>query len=134
MQTNNFYEEKIFSKCIFLIMTSVNTIFFFVLIYQIIISPAGTQSAPNWIILLMFLINALVIINFSRLSINMNSHFIIVSYGIFKRKIKWNNIDYCYLDDTSIFRYGGWGIRFGKVKGKWRLVYNIIGAKTVVLS
>ncbi|TES83470.1 MAG: hypothetical protein E3J91_02070 [Hadesarchaea archaeon] len=38
------------------------------------------------------------------------------------------------MDEASTIRYGGWGIRIGRVKGKWILVYNVIRCPRVVLS
>lgn len=40
-----------------------------------------------------------------------------VGYGIFKHNIPWENVEDCYLDEALTIRYGGWGIRTGKVKG-----------------
>jgi hypothetical protein len=59
---------------------------------------------------------------------------VVVGYGIFKRTTFWENIERCYLDEVSSIRYGGWGIRIGRVKGRWRLVYNVIRGPRVVLS
>lgn len=83
--------------------------------------------------LLMFLVFLGVTINFSRLSVKMTSRFIIVGYGVFQHAIPWKDVEDCYLDEASAIRYGGWGIRIGRFKGKWRLVYNVIGSPRVVL-
>jgi len=134
MQTENIYEEKIFSKWITVILVSVTVGLLFVLVYQILLEPIGTRPAPSWFFLIMFLLFLGVTINFSRLIIRMTHRSLSVGYGIFKRTILWENVENCYLDDASTIRYGGWGIRIGRVKGKWRLVYNVIGGHRVVLS
>ncbi|MBZ9569307.1 hypothetical protein KJA16_00100 [Patescibacteria group bacterium] len=135
MQRNNLYEEKISSKWW---MTGILTAFtaglLFVLVYQILVGSIGTRPAPNLFFLLMFLLFLGVVINFSRLSIRITHLSVRVSYGIFKHTIPWENIKNCYIDEVSTIRYGGWGIRIGRVKGKCRLVYNVIGAPRVVLS
>jgi len=82
----------------------------------------------------MFLLFLGVVINFSRLSIRITHLSVKVSYGIFRHIVTRENVEDCYLDEASIIRYGGWGIRIGKVQGRWRLVYNVIGAPRVVLS
>jgi hypothetical protein len=82
----------------------------------------------------MFLLFLIITINFSTLSIKMTSRSVVVGYGIFNRTIFWENIERCYSDEVSSIRYGGWGIRIGRVKGKWRLVYNVIGGPRVVLA
>lgn len=131
IQTNNIYEEKILSKGITGIFAIVTAGLLFALVYQILIGSIGTYSAPNWFLLLMFLLFLGVTINFSRLIIKMTPRSVDVGYGIFKHKIHWENVEDCYLDDALTI---GWGIRIGRVKGKWRLVYNVIGAPRVVLS
>ncbi|MFW0860293.1 MAG: hypothetical protein AAGB97_09125 [Dehalococcoidia bacterium] len=134
MQTNNIYEEKISSKWITGILAVTTAGFLFILVYQILIGPIGTRPAPNWFFLAMFLLFLGLIVNFSKLNIKMTPRYITVRYGIFKHKILWENVEDCYLDEASAIRYGGWGIRIGRVKGKWRLVYNVIGGPRVVLS
>lgn len=134
MQSDNIYEEKIFSKWTTGIVGFFTVGFLFVLIYQIFVGPIGANPAPNWFFLLMLLLFLGVTINFSRLIIRMTPQSIAVSYGIFKHTIIWGNIEDCYLDGASAIRYGGWGIRIGKVEGKWRFVYNVMGGPRVVLS
>ena len=73
-------------------------------------------------------------VNFARLRIRVAPQSITVSYGIIKHSVPWENVIDCYLDRASAVRYGGWGIRLGRVGGKWRLVYNILGGPRVVLS
>lgn len=134
MQADNIYEEKIFLKGTTGVLAVFTAGFLFALVYQILVEPIGVRPAPNWFFLLMFLLFLGVMINFSRLVIRMTPRSIAVGYGIFKRTIIWENIEGCYLDEASTIRYGGWGIRIGRVKGKWRWVYNVIGGPRVVLS
>ncbi len=133
MQADNIYEEKIFSKWITIILAAFTVGFLFVLVYQILVEPIGTRPAPNWFNLLMSLLFLGLTINFSRLSIKMTPQSIVVGYGIFKHTIPWKDVEDSYLDEASTIRYGGWGIRIGRFKGKWRLVYNVIGGPRVVL-
>ncbi len=134
MQTKNLYEEKIFLKWTAGILTSITTVFLFLLFYQILVGPIGTNPAPNWFFLFMFLLFLGVMINFSRLTIRMTPRSISIGYGIIKHSILWENVEDYYLDEASTIRYGGWGIRIAKVKGKWRLVYNVVGGPRIVLS
>jgi len=134
MQTDNLYEEHIFSKGITGILVVVTVGFLFVLVYQILVGPIGTPPAPNWFFLLMFLLCLGLTFNFSKLSIRITPQSVNVGYGIFKHIIFLENVENCYLDEASTVRYGGWGIRIGRVKGKWRLVYNVIGGPRTVLS
>ncbi|MBE0516747.1 MAG: hypothetical protein IBX41_05080 [Methanophagales archaeon] len=134
MRTNYLYAETIFSKGITAVLSIFTAGFLFVLVYQGLVGPLGDRPAPNWFFLYMVLFFLAITANFSRLSIKMTPRSVVVGYGIFKRTIFWENIERCYLDAASSIRYGGWGIRIGRVKGKWRLVYNVIGGPRVVLS
>jgi len=134
MQVENIYKEKVFSKWITVMLSIITIGFFFILVYQILIGPIGTRPAPSWFFLAMFLLFLGLTVNFSNLNIKMTLRYLSVGYGIFKHNIPWENIEDCYLDEASTIRYGGWGIRIRIVKGKWRLVYNVIGGPRVVLS
>lgn len=73
--------------------------------------------------------------NFNKLSIKITTRSITVGYGVLRHIVSWDDVKGCYQDEVSaIGSYGGWDIRMGKVKGKWRLVYNVIGCPTVVLE
>lgn len=116
------------------ILTLFTAVFLFLLLYQILVGPIGTNPASNWFFLFMFLLFLGVMINFSRLTIRMTTNYIFIVYGIIKHSILWEDVDDCYLDKASTIKYGGWGIRIAKVKGKWRLVYNVVGGPRIVLS
>lgn len=105
-------------------LTIVTIYLLFMLVYQ----------TPDWLFLLAFLLIFGATINFSNLIIKFTSQSVSVSYGIFRHNIPWEDIENCCLDETWTIGYGGWGVRIGRVKGKWRLVYNIVGGHRVVLS
>ena len=141
MQVAEIYEETItfpFMKLVLGVFIACALLFLVLLIYQVLIEPVGNNPAPDWVYLLMFLWFAgftALIRSFNKLAIMITTQSIAVGFGVFKRAIPWGNVNGCYLDDASaIGSYGGWGIRIGKVKDKWRLVYNVIGSPTVVLE
>jgi len=134
MQTDIVYEEKIFSKWTAGIFAFVIAGFLFLLVYQILVGPIGSRPAPNWFFLFMILLFVVTVINFSRLAIRISPQFISVSYGMFEHKISFENVEKCYLDKTPAIQYWGWGIRIARIKGKWRLVYNVPRGPRVVLS
>jgi hypothetical protein len=112
-------------------------LFLSLLFYQLLIGPIGTRPAPNWVYLLMALWLSGVIallVNFLRLTTKITPQGIRVSFGIFKRVITWENVKGCYIDEASAVRYGGWGVRIGRVKGRWRLVYNVIRCPRIVVE
>jgi hypothetical protein len=134
MQPGYIYEEKLFSKWITLILGSVPAIMFFLLVYQLIKGPIGTNPAPNWFFVIMGVVFLVLTIMFSRVIIQMTPERVSIGYGLIKHKIPWGIIENCHLDETPAVRYGGSGIRVTKIGEKWRIVYSIVGGPRVVLS
>jgi len=115
------------------------TLFFLAMfIYQIAASPLGDRLAPDWyyvVICLFFAFMTFIICNFSKLVVKATSKSLTVSYGVFKQVIPWEDVADCYPDESSsLGAYGGYGIRIGRVNGKLRLVYNVLGSSCVVLA
>jgi hypothetical protein len=131
---NLLYEEKILSKEILGVCLIVAFLFLVLMIYQIYKGPIGNCPAPNWVFLLFFLLVSGFGFVFSNLGVKITSKNLDVGYGFIRYKIPLENVANCYLDETSAFWYGGWGIRFAKIADKWRLVYNVIGTPRVILS
>jgi hypothetical protein len=106
-------------------------------ISELVSEPIGDKAAPEWFYLVMclfFVLMTFVIANFSKLVIKATSRSFTVSYGMFKRVIPWEDIAGCYADESTAYSYGGYGIRIGRVNGKARLVYNVLGGERVVLG
>jgi len=106
-------------------------------IYQIVESPLGAKPAPDWYYLVMclfFVFMTFIIINFSKLVVQATSKSLTVRYGVFRRVIPWEDVADCYVDESPTIAYGGYGIRIGRVNGKVRLVYNVLGGDRVVLA
>ena len=135
MEISNIYEEKIFSKWTRIILLVKFLFILFLSVFLILVKPEEPMERTVLFILFFVLLLLLaVMINFNTLNIKMTSRFILVGYGIFKDKILWENIEDCYLDKASAIRYGGWGIRIGRVDRKWRKVYSTLGEPRIVLS
>lgn len=129
-----YYRETLFSRFITAIFTVVIGWLLYSLLHQVFVGPLGSRPASNQFLLVMILFFIVLAVNFSRLSIVVNSQGVMVGYGVLKHRIPWDNIGGCYTDETSAVMYGGFGIRLGRVKGKWRIVYNVIGGPRVVLQ
>lgn len=134
MEAEKIYEEKIFSKGITIILAFITFVFLFLLYYQIFVKPIGNKPAPDLFYLIMFLIFLGIALNFSKLTITITQNFILVRYGILKKKIPFEDVENCNLDERSNIRYGGFGIRIARVRGKWVLVYNLLKCSRVVLK
>lgn len=96
--------------------------------------PLGENPAPNALLAGLLVLFFLVGANFVRLQIVMDSQEIRASFGLFHYTVPWESIKKAYQDTTSSLWYGGWGIRLGRVRGQWRLVYNLPGYTRVVLQ
>ena len=140
MKSDNVYQETLpfpLAKFALVILALFTLLMLFLFFYQIAVGPLGNRPAPNWFYLVMFVFLAVItafVTNFTKLTISIDSQSITVRYGMMKKTILWGDIEGCYLDESSELSYGGWGIRMSRVKGKWRLVYNVVGYKGVVLA
>ena len=141
MRVPEIYKETIpfpLAKLIIGIFAAISLSLIVLLLYQVLGGPVGDNPSPDWFYLIMFLFFAgltYFVTNFNKLSIEITTQSIKVDYGVLGRAIPWDDVNGCYQDEASaIGSYGGWGIPMGKVKGKWRLVYNVIGCPTVVLE
>lgn len=123
-----------FSKWITLLLAGFSFLFLFFILYQHFIGPLGNNPLPNWILIIIFLLFLGLTFNFISLVLKITPEFILVGYGLYKHEITWDRVKRCYKDQASNVSYGGWGIRFGRVEGQWRLVYNIPESKRLVLS
>jgi hypothetical protein len=125
-------------RAIVLLFVFLTLFFLGMFIDGVVAGHAGSGGVPDWfyaVMCLFFVSMTYVVINFGKLVIKATSRSITVKYGIFKREIPWKNVVDFYLDETgSLYAYGGYGIRIGKVNGKSRLVYNVLGGERVVLA
>ncbi len=127
------YQETVFSKVTTSVLGAVTLALLSLWVYQVAVAPIGTDPAPNTFYLLLAVFFAAMTFNFRKLVIKISGEGIKVGFGVFKKSVPWKNIEDCYIDETSAIRYGGWGVRFSRVKGNWRRVYNVFGGPRVVI-
>ncbi len=128
------YRERVSSGWVILLLLLPTLAFLMLFLYQLFVRPIGGNPAPNWFLILMFLLFAIVMTNFRELRIEIEESGIKVGYGWIAYRIKWEEIEDIRLDETSNLRYGGYGIRIAKVNDRLRLVYNTIGTPRVVVK
>ncbi|MFW9856655.1 MAG: hypothetical protein ACFFFG_16510 [Candidatus Thorarchaeota archaeon] len=131
MIPNNLYTEEIKSRTtlfgsIIFILTSL-----FILWYQSFIESFHHPILIG--ISIIIIVICLVLINFSRMTIGLTSREITIRYGIFGRTESWQNVKAVTYDETPMIGYLGWGIRIIRFRGKWRLIFNVMGEKCVIL-
>jgi len=128
------YEEILFSKISTVILSVITTAFFLIYIYEIIVEPSWDEPLPNWFWLIMAVILLGVTINFSRMKIKINNKGIMIRSGVIKNLIPWKDVKDCSVDEGSPLKYGGWGQRFWRVKGNFRIIYNAAAGKRIAIS
>jgi hypothetical protein len=113
-------------------------LFAFLYFYQRVHGPLGDRPAPDGFYLLMLgvmLLVGVLVVNFFTLTIHITTEGLTAAYGIFKQRIPWDNVaGYEMGKGTALLNYGGYGIRFGYKKGGAVLVYNIMGARLIMLE
>lgn len=73
-------------------------------------------------------------LNYRRLKIQLTADTLQLTFGIFTWKIAISNIKNCYLDENTIWRFGGAGIHFMFVKGKYWAFFNFLEYPRVVVT
>jgi len=134
MNGNSMYEEHIVSKWTVIILGAFAAGLFIAYLYQVLGEPLGTRPAPDWFLLGMSLFFLAILLNFYKLRIRISGSGVSAGYGVVSHSVDWDNIQDCYVDKASTIQYGGWGIRLGRVKGKWRLAYNTLENPRVVVK
>jgi hypothetical protein len=129
MEKRILYSERVPTFAIMAILFAVALLQAFILYYQIQFGPFGSRPAPNYVLALTILFFLLIGINFSAIRIQLTDVDVRVSYGVFHKTLRWEEIASCEADDQSALRYGGWGVRFGMIRGKKVLVFNTFGGR-----
>ena len=73
-------------------------------------------------------------INYRTLKIYITSESLLLTFGIFTWTIAISNIKNCYIDEDTIWRFGGAGIHFMWIKGKYRAFFNFLEYPRVVVT
>jgi hypothetical protein len=74
------------------------------------------------------------VINYRTLKIYITSESLRLTFGIFTWTIAISNIKNCYIDEDTIWRFGGAGIHFMWIKGKYRAFFNFLEYPRVVVT
>jgi hypothetical protein len=129
MEKRILYSETIPTYAIMTMLYAVALLLVYMLYYQISYGPFGSKPAPNFTLACMALLFLLIGINCNAIRIHLTEVDVRVSYGVFHKTLLWKDISSCEADDQSALRYGGWGVRFGMIRGKKVLVFNTFGGK-----
>ena len=73
-------------------------------------------------------------LNYRNLKIHLTSESLQLTFGIFTWNIAISNIQNCYIDENTIWRFGGAGIHFMWLKGKYHAFFNFLEYPRVVVT
>jgi len=127
------YEEKIFSKVMAFIFGA-TILFMLALLFYFLSLPDEDNGIVVLIYLIIILILLFVGINFSILIIRITPDNLLISFGLFKKRIAWGDIKKCEIVNMSWTKFGGIGIRYTKLQGKTVLAYIVEGATKIALE
>ena len=129
---NRIYQERVFSGLLAILPGGFGLALLVAFIYGKFFRTFEDQSSV-WYFLGTGLVLLLVAINFSLLNITVSDEGVTTRFGIISHRVPLSNIAGSYRDKASSISYGGFGIRWGRVNGKRRLVYDVTDAPRVVI-
>jgi hypothetical protein len=127
------YKERVFSGLLAVLPAVFAIVLLGMFVYYQISGPLEEEISA-WFFLGMGLFFLVITINFAFLTITISPLGVSARFGVINHTVPLNNIAESYQDKTSSVSYGGFGIRFGWVNGKRRLIYNTINTPRVVLQ
>ncbi len=130
------HEEKLFCRWMTRINSFIFTILLLLLVYRAVTGPSLLEAfVDNTILIIIWLVFLAVTIIFSQLTVRLDDDKIYIGFvGLFEQEISLDNVEDCYPDEGTSFKYLGWGFRVGRYNGNNRLVYNKIGGERLVLK
>jgi len=131
LQENHIYDETLSSNktgALFIILTTVFLGLF-----------AWRWSIVGWngwtiIFLCIAAFFLFYVFNYRVLKIYITSENLRLTFGIFTWRVAISNIKNCYIDEDTIWRFGGAGIHFMFVKGKYWAFLNFLEYPRVVVT
>ena len=126
------YQETVFSRWISLVPAAAGIAVAAIGAIGLVTAPFQETATGWWLIgtggfILLVALNLL----FMRVTISKKG--ITVRYGVFHSTIPMENVAAVYQDKTAGIVYGGYGVRFAFVKGRFRIAYMVLDAPRVVI-
>jgi hypothetical protein len=135
------YEEKVrfpLIRGVVAIFAVLTIAFLIAYSYQRITGQLGLNPVPLWFaitILSALALFTLFMANLVTLSIRLTEEDAVVAFGIFRMRVKWENVRECHLDrESSFLSAANWGVSMGFTGRRWRRMYNVMGCPRVALE
>jgi len=127
-KNGHFYFERIRSNLTEALFAVLATLFFVLFFWQ-------NNSTLKIVFLCLSLVFLFYTINYRTLLIRLTHEKLQLRFGIFTWTVPLENIADCRLDDVSApMRYGGAGIHFMLIKGRYRVSFNFLEHPRVVIA
>jgi len=73
-------------------------------------------------------------VNYRTLIIRMTPKALALRFGVFSWTVPWDTVAHWHRDDTPMWRVGGAGIHFTKIRRRYRVFFNFLGHPRLVLE
>ena len=132
MSDDHIYEERLSSNKTEVLFVALTVLFLILFIWRLSSDNSGLLSAFFLIFSIFFFFYS---VNFRILVIHLSSESLALKFGIFTWTIQVDNIEDCRLDDLPmLMRYGGAGIHFMLIRGRYRASFNFLEHPRVVIA
>lgn len=74
------------------------------------------------------------VLNYYKLKIKITDKGVYLTFGIFTKELSLLEMHSCRFDTVPLLRIGGAGIHATKTQGKWRIMFNFLQYKRIVIT
>ncbi len=131
MNSRLVYEEKLSSPRTETLFVILAILFFLLFGWRAATTGSGLLTLTFLTLSGFFVFYAL---NYRTLRIGLTREALTLKFGIFTWTIPLENIERCFLDETSMWRIGGAGIHFSPIGGRYRAMLNFLEHPRVVVA
>lgn len=125
------YSERISSdrtEALFLLLTLLSLL---LTIWRLYTASFDTLAMIFLFLCVFFMFYSL---NYRTLNIRLSADHLELKFGLFTWVVALDNVEDCFLDDTSLWRIGGAGIHFSPIHGRYRAMFNFLEYPRVVIA
>jgi hypothetical protein len=126
------YDEELSSTKTSLLFLGLMTVFLVIFVWRL--SADGFHTLPV-ICLCVAALFGFYILNYRILKITITENDLLLKFGLVGWKTPMRNVAACNLDDSpGLIKYGGAGVHFAFVKGKYRAFFNFLEYSRVLVT
>jgi Ca2+/Na+ antiporter len=125
------YEEKVSSRRTEALFVLFTLLFLMLFVWRLMAGGMGFLAMALFLLFVFFLLYSL---NYRTLIIHMTAESLELRFGIFRWTVPLEDIEECQLDDSSMWRIGGAGIHFTRIRKRYRGMFNFLEHPRVVIE